>query len=93
MFHLLRDPFGKGRNAWLRLFGAHIGRQCYISSKSIIVSLCSLSMGDSCSLDQYIYVKGKVRLGNNVSLTSFVKLIAGGHDVRGCHFEYRDKPI
>lgn len=93
VFHLLRDPFNRLRVNWLRLFGAHIGQQCYVSSKCIIVLPSSLTMGDNCCLDQYVYVNGECHLGNNISLSSFVKLIAGGHDVRSRHFEYHDKPI
>ena len=93
VFHLLRDPFNGLRVKWLRLFGAKIGSQCYVSSKCIIVTPSSLSIGDNCCLDQYVYVNGECQLANNVNLSSFVKLIAGGHDVRSRHFEYKDKPI
>ena len=93
VFRLLRDPFNGLRVKWLRLFGATIGKQCYVSSKAIIVTPSNLSMGDNCCLDQYVYINGECKLANNVSLSSFVKLIAGGHDVRSRHFEYQDKVI
>lgn len=93
LFHLLRDPLNGVRVKLLRLFGASIGRQCYVSSKAIIVTPSSFTIGDNCCLDQYVYVNGKCKLANNVSLSSFVKLIAGGHDVRSRHFEYQDKVI
>lgn len=89
VFRLLRDPFNGLRVKWLRLFGATIGSQCYVSSKAIIVTPSSLTMGDNCCLDQYVYVNGECRLANNISLSSFVKLVAGGHDVRSRHFEYK----
>lgn len=93
VFHLLRDPLNGLRVRWLRLFGATISSQCYVSSKAIIVTPASLTMGDNCCLDQYVYVNGECRLANNISLSSFVKLIAGGHDVRSRHFEYKDSLI
>ena len=93
IFHLLRDPFNGLRIKLLCLFGASIGKQCYVSSKAIIVTPSSLIMGDNCCLDQYVYVNGECHLANNISLSSFVKLIAGGHDVRSRHFEYKDNPI
>jgi len=93
LFHILLDPFNGLRIKWLRLFGATIGNQCYVSSKCIIVTPYNLTMGDNCCLDQYVYVNGQCQLANNISLSSFVKLIAGGHNVRSRHFEYNDNPI
>lgn len=93
VFHMLHDPFNGLRIKWLRLFGATIGNQSYVSSKCIIVTPTSLIVGDGCCLDQYVYVNDVCKIANIVNLSSFVKLIAGGHDVRSRHFEYRDKPI
>ena len=93
LYRLMCDPFNSLRVKWLRLFGATIGCKCYVSSKCIIVNPANLSIGNSCCLDQYVYVNGKCSLANNVSLSSFVKLIAGGHNVRSRHFEYYDHVI
>lgn len=93
VFHVLIDPFKRLRTRWLRLFGAKIGKGTFLHSKCVIVSPYKLNIGDNCFFDQYVYINGSINVGDNVSVSSFTKFIAGGHDVRSRHFDYKDKPI
>ena len=93
LFRWLGGPLNFFRVGLLRFFGARIGKKCYVSSKVIIVDPFGLTMGNSCSLDQYVYINGVVLLGNNVSVSSFAKFISAGHDIRSRQFEWYAKPI
>lgn len=93
VFHMLIDPFRGTRTNWLRLFGARIGKGSFFDSRCVIVSPYKIEVGNNCFFDQYVYINGTIKVENNVSVSSFTKLIAGGHNVRSRHFEYYDKPI
>lgn len=93
VFHVLIDPFRGLRTRWLRLFGAKIGKGTFLHSKCTIVSPYKLNIGNNCFFDQYVYINGSINVGDNVSVSSFAKFIAGGHDVRSRHFDYQDKPV
>lgn len=87
------DPFNCFRILILKLFGAKIGCNVYISRKATIVLPWLLEVGDSSGLDEYSYVNGSVKIANNCAIASFVKLVAAGHDVRKRTFDWVDKSI
>lgn len=92
-FKILIGPFNWPRVAWLRLFGAKIGQGNNISPRTIIVYPAALSVGNSNSIDDYVYFNDTTIIGNNCQVSSFVKFVSGGHDVRSRAFDYQRKPI
>ena len=93
VFKLMIGPFNGPRAFWLRLFGAKIGKGNYISNHAIIVYPAALSMGNENSIDDYVYFNADVVMGDRCQLSSFVKIVSGGHNVRSRHFEYQLKPV
>lgn len=79
----------------LRLFGAKIGKGCYISPKCTIFIPWNLEMGNYCSIDDYAYIKPmtKIKIGDYVSIANFVHIIPGGHDVRSRDFSSDLSPV
>lgn len=73
----------------LRLFGAKIGKGCYISPKAKILLPWYLEMGNYSSVDDYVYLRttGKIIIGDYVSIGMYVHIVPGGHDIRSRGFE------
>lgn len=92
-FKLLVGPVNGLRCSFLRLFGAKIGTGTTISNHAVIVSPGLLQIGNRVTIDDYVYFNGKVIVGDASSLTSYVKIISGGHDVRREEFTYVLKPV
>lgn len=85
----------KWRIFLLRLFGAQIGKGCYISPKATIYIPWNFEMGNFCSIDDYAFIKPrvKIKIGDYVSIATFVHIIPGGHNVRTRGFESDLAPI
>lgn len=68
----------------LRLFGAKVGKGCYISPRCTIFIPWNIEIGNFVSIDDYAYIKPrtKIVIGDYVSIANFVHIIPGGHDVR-----------
>ena len=68
----------------LRLFGAKVGKGCYISPKCTIFIPWNIEIGNFVSIDDNAYIKPrtKIVIGDYVSIANFVHIIPGGHDVR-----------
>ena len=81
--------FSPWRVFLLRLFGAKIGKGCYISPKSRVLLPWNLEMGNFASIDDYAYLRstGKIIIGDYVSIGMYVHIVPGGHDIRSRGFE------
>lgn len=79
----------------LRLFGAKIGKGCYISPRATILIPWNFEMGNFSSIDDYAYIKSsaKITIGDYVSIANFVHIIPGGHDVRSRAFTTNLQPV
>lgn len=79
----------------LRLFGAKIGKRCYISPKATILMPWNFELGNISSIDDYVYIKStaKIKIGDYVSVSNFVHMIPGGHDVHSRNFQNNRLPI
>lgn len=79
----------------LRLFGAKIGKGCYISPKCTIFIPWNVEIGNFVSIDDYAYIKprAKITIGDYVSISNFVRIIPGGHDVRARNLASDLKPV
>ena len=84
----------KAMSCWrvflLRLFGAKIGKGCYVSPKCTVVYPWNVKIGNFSSIDDYAFIKPgmDVVIGDYVSISVFVHIIADGHDVRDRNFTY-----
>lgn len=89
LFRLSLKFMSKWRVILLRIFGAKIGKGCYISNRAIFVRPWNLVMGNYCSIDDYAFIKCdiKVMMGDFVSIANYVKIIPSGHDIRKRNFE------
>ncbi|MGP1309972.1 MAG: WcaF family extracellular polysaccharide biosynthesis acetyltransferase [Phycisphaerales bacterium] len=70
------------RAAWLRLFGARIGRHVRIRPTVKIEQPWNLTIGDNSSVGDHaiLYCLGRVTIGSNVSVSQYAHLCAGSHD-------------
>lgn len=79
----------------LRAFGAKIGKGCYVSPQARIYMPWNLTMGNVSSIDDYVFIKDSVNvvIGDYVSISNFVHVFTGGHDVKERNFASQRKPV
>lgn len=89
------NTFSLWRVFLLRIFGAKIGKGCYISPKAQILYPWNLTIGNYTSIDDYVFIKATISttIGDYVSLSNFVHIIPGGHNVRARNFASERKAI
>lgn len=72
-------------SAWrvflLRLFGAKIGKHCFISQRATVYSPWLLEIGYHATIDNDVLLLGAIKLHDYVNLGSNCHLIGGGHDI------------
>ncbi|MDD4969965.1 MAG: hypothetical protein PHT07_11105 [Paludibacter sp.] len=87
--------FSKLRVLILRLFGAKIGKGCFISSKAHILMPWNLEIGNFSAIDNHVYIKNKnkVTIQDYVSIAEYVLIFPGGHKVKTRSFEYDYTPL
>lgn len=85
----------KWRVFLLRVFGAKVGSNCYISNRSSFVHPWNIVIGNHVSIDDYVFIKASasVEIGDYVQIANFVKIIPGGHDIRRPDFKFLGTPI
>lgn len=81
--------FSNWRVFLLRLFGAKIGKGCYIAPRVVIYMPWNVEIGNVTSIDDYCNLRstGKIIIGDYVSLGIGVHILPGGHDIRSRGFE------
>ena len=77
----------------LRLFGAKIGKGCYISPSAYITRPWELIMGNASSIDDRCYITPPLKIGDQVAISNNCHIIAGSHDVKSRGFELIFNPI
>lgn len=77
----------------LRMFGAKIGKGCYISPRATITRPWDFEMGNISAIDDCCFIIPPVKIGDYVSIGNNTHLCAGGHDVHSRGFERTPKLI
>lgn len=85
--------FSRWRIFWLRLFGARIGRGCYVAASAYIHLPWKLTMGNNVTIDERCYLQGDICMGAYVAVGNNVHMVSEGHNVRSRYFEGVSKPI
>ena len=84
VFRVIPRPFYGARAAWLRLFGARIGKNCQIYPTVLIFMPSQLEIGDWSSVGDraILYNLAVVKIGERVTISQGAHLCAGTHDFR-----------
>jgi putative colanic acid biosynthesis acetyltransferase WcaF len=85
----------KWRINLLRLFGAKIGKNCFIESTVKIFFPWNIEMGDSSAVNfgATLYALDKIKIGNFVSISQGVHINTASHDYRSPTFTLITKPV
>lgn len=72
------------RNAWLRLFGARVGRAVHIHPSVRIAVPWNIEIGDQTAVGDgaILYSLGRITIGAGVTVSQYAHLCAGTHDYR-----------
>lgn len=80
--------FLKSYRVWLlRLFGAKIGKNCYIAASATIDVPWHFQMGNKCTIDEHCFLNGYIKLEDNVCIGNHVCMYGGQHDVTSRRFD------
>ena len=77
----------KWRLFWLKMFGAQIGRGCYIASSAYVHLPWKIIMEDNVTIDARCYLQGEIWFGEHAAIGNNVHIITEGHNVRSRYFE------
>ncbi len=78
-----------------RLMGARFGNKSYLFRRTEVLFPKGLWMGENSNVGWFSLVdaRGGIRIGNNVTVASYSRLITGSHDINSPGFEARFLPI
>lgn len=90
--HIPCKPFRKMNYNLARM---KIGAKTQIDMNQYILAPYKLKIGNGCHINQgcFIDARGGVQLNSNVSVSHYVKIVSGSHDVQSKSFDGKFKPI
>lgn len=95
LFQFIPHKLNKIRVVLLRIFGASIGKNCFIHPKAMIYMPWNFEMGDRSAVDfdVMIYSLDKVILGDFVSISYKVNINTASHNYSDPYFSLTTKPV
>ena len=83
------------RKFYYLFLGAKLDKKCVVFRNSNIISPYKLKIGKGSSVgwNTFIDARGRIVIGNNVTVASYCKLITGSHDIDDPVFHAVFKPI
>ena len=78
-----------------RLAGMKIGSGTHIDMNMYVLAPHRLCMGNHCHINQscFIDARGGVLMYSNISLSHYVRIVTGSHDVQSADFSYKGAPV
>ena len=88
-------PSHRLRLAWLRMGGAKIGKGSSVWRNTEILGVENLVIGDDTCIAWHCQIDARagLRIGNHVAIASYVKVVAGSHDLEAPEFWSISGPI
>lgn len=76
------------RKIFLKIFGMKIGNNSKIDLRQYILAPNKISIGNNCHINQHCFLDGRggVIINDNVSISHYVKLVTGSHDMNSKDF-------
>lgn len=92
---LAHIPFWNMRRLYLKSIGVKIGKKSLIMRHNLFISPRGLVVGDATHINQgcILDARGRLTIGNNVSISHRVSIMTGGHDHQSRHFLGKYKSI
>ncbi len=94
--HLIANfPIMKVRYFFFRLAKISIGKKTIINMNTYILGSNNLEIGNMCHINQscFLDARGGIKIGDNVSISHYVRLVTGSHNVQDAIFPVVLKPI
>ncbi len=94
-YFICNIPFWPIRKIFYKLVGVKIGKKSRILMKTKIIYPWRLVVGDYTIINEncYLDARGKIKIGSNVTIAVFSKLITGYHDIDKENFDYAEDTI
>lgn len=81
---------------WIdQLLGARIGKKSYLFRRTEVLFPKGLLVGNYSNIGWFTLLdsRGGLKIGNNVTIASYVKFITGSHDIQSSDFKAKFSPI
>lgn len=87
-FVIRNIPFWRFRRFWLCMMGLKINKRSHIDLNAYILAPRYIQIGSDSHINQGCFLDGRgcLEIGNNVSISHYVRLCTGGHDVNSPYF-------
>lgn len=78
-----------------KCMGARIGKRSFLFKRTELLFPKGLWMGETSNVGWFTLIdaRGGIKIGNNVTISSYVKLITGSHDINSPQFKAKFLPI
>ena len=88
-------PIMKVRFLFFKISGMKIGKQTYINMRQYILGPKRIKIGNGCHINQSCFLDGRagIAIGDNVSISHYVKIVTGSHDVQSSDFCGKFSPV
>ncbi len=88
-------PMWSIRKILYRVCGLKIGKNSRILMKTTIVCPWKIEIGENTYVNEYCFLdgRGRIKIGSNVTVAIYSKLITGYHDIHDSTFSYQKRPI
>lgn len=83
----------KWRIMWLKMFGAKIGKGCYIGASTYVHLPWKIEMEDFVTIDEMCYLQGEIHFCSYAAIGNNVHIVTEGHNVRSRYFEGTNNPV
>lgn len=76
------------RKLFYKIGGCYIGKHTIINMFQHFINISNLKIGNYSHINRYCFLdaRGGITIGNNVSISYYVKLITGSHDINESDF-------
>lgn len=83
------------RKAYYRMFGMTIGKTAEINMKLYVLTPENISIGEHTHINHGVFLDGRntLKIGNNVSISHYVSILTGTHDIQSPNFVTELKPV
>lgn len=83
------------RKIFLKMSGMKVGKGSEINMNLYVMNPWHIRIGEHTHINQRVFLDGRagITIGNNVSISHFVTIMTGSHDIQSSNFQGVFKPV